>query len=488
MATKTRERPAAATTAAASLFNSPAVESALQAILRELAAAQSRLTGVRAPSRELVESYQQHLARIEAVRGRPPLYPYIGSGLGHGPLVELLDGSVKYDMINGIGVHMFGHGDPDMIATAIRAAMSDIVMQGNLQFNADSTEFAETLVAEAAQGSSLRFAFITNSGAMANEQALKVCYQKTNAAPRIIAFNDCFMGRSTTMAQIGDTPGYRVGIPLSIPVDYMPFYDPDLGRESIDLAVRRLRQYINRYPSQHACFVFELVQGEGGFNTAPREFFIPLMELCRESGIPVWIDEVQTFGRTGRMFHFQQLELGQHVDIVTIGKMSLACAVLFAEAISPKPGLLSGTFIGSSVGLQVGKRVIERLRDGGYYGSGGRIARLHEAFGVHAKALVEKHPDWFPPVPDGRGGRRVRGAHYGGIGGMMRFTPFAGEKPRVMKALNIMFEEGVIAFYCGHDPYHIRFLPPIGVMEPAQFADVFTIVERALGRAAKDGD
>ena len=47
-----------------------------------------------------------------------------------------------------------------------------------------------------------------------------------------------------------------------------------------------------------------------------------------------------------------------------------------------------------------------------------------------------------------------------------------------------MFDDGVIAFYCGRDPFHIRFLPPVGVMEPQQFDDVFRIVESSLERVA----
>src|SRR5690606_30775571 len=103
----------------------------------------------------------------------------------------------------------------------------------------------------------------TNSGAMANESALKVCYQKNAPASRVIAFSDCFMGRSVTMAQIGDSAAGRVGIPLTTQVDYVPFYDPDLGEESTRNSVAFLQRYIERYPGQHACFVMELVQGEG---------------------------------------------------------------------------------------------------------------------------------------------------------------------------------------------------------------------------------
>lgn len=475
---------AGAGTEAGAFFSSPAVTGAIESVKEELQRRQAGLTGARPASEALRERFADWLRRHAEARGRAALYPYVGSGLGRGALVELADGSVKWDMITGIGVHAFGHSDPDLVATAMRAALSDTVLQGNLQFNADSVAFAEMLVAEASKGSRLKHCFLTNSGAMANESALKVCFQKHNAAPRVIAFSDCFMGRSTTMAQIGDSAAGRVGLPLNVLVDYMPFYDPEHGARSIEHTLSHLRQVIARYPGQHACFVMELVQGEGGFNQAPREFFVALMEECRRHSIAVWADEVQTFGRTERMFHFQQLELGSLVDVVTIGKMSQVCAALYTEEYNPKPGLLSGTFIGGAVELQVGARIIERLRDGGYYGPDGRIAALQAAFRERAAKLVASHPEWFPPIPHPSGLRRVNTPFFGGVGGMMRLTPFGGDKTLILKALNILFEEGVIAFYCGHAPYHLRFLPPIGVMEPAQFDPVFEILERALARTA----
>ncbi|MCA9291026.1 MAG: aminotransferase class III-fold pyridoxal phosphate-dependent enzyme, partial [Phycisphaerales bacterium] len=446
--------------------------------------AQAGITGARGPRPGAEHLLTGALDRLAAVKGRPALYPYVGSGVGHGPLVELMDGSVKWDMINGIGVHMFGHGDPELVRVALRASMSDVVMQGNLQFNEDSIAFGELLVREAGKASAIRHAFITNSGAMSNESALKVCFQKNAPASRVIAFSNCFMGRSTAMAQIGDSAGGRVGIPLNVLVDYMPFFDPEDPEGSTRYAVRRLEEYIERYPRQHACFVMELVQGEGGFNVAPREFFEPLMKLCRQHRIAVWADEVQTFGRTEEMYHYHHLGLGEYVDVVTIGKMSQVCACLFTEAYAPKPGLLSGTFIGSTVGLNVGRASLQRLLDGGYYGPKGRIAKLHASFREHASAFIAKHAEWFPPVPHPHHGDPMAVGLFGGIGGMMRITPFGGRKDMVTKLLNVMFEEGVIAFYCGHGPYHLRFLPPVGVMQPAQFKDVFAIMERSMARVA----
>ncbi|RLT00688.1 MAG: aminotransferase class III-fold pyridoxal phosphate-dependent enzyme, partial [Planctomycetota bacterium] len=270
----------------------PAVEAAIKSILAELACSQQQLTGARPANGATRENLHAWLQRAADVRGRSGLYPYLGSGVGNGPLVELADGSVKWDLINGIGVHMFGHSDPMLVEAMLRASLSDLVMQGNLQYNEESIEFAEILRDEAAAHSRIRHCFVTNSGCMANEAALKLCQQKTNGAPRIIAFADCFMGRSTTMSQIGDTSAYRQGIALNVLVDYLPFYEEEFGERSMDRALWQLDQYIARYPGQHCALIAELIQGEGGFNSAPRDFFVALFERARKAGIPIWDDEV----------------------------------------------------------------------------------------------------------------------------------------------------------------------------------------------------
>jgi 4-aminobutyrate aminotransferase-like enzyme len=472
------------------LRQSPAVRNAISAIVEEVKARSATITGVRGPkSPELAQSYQAFLELAGRVRGRGLYYPYVGSGIGNGPFVELMDGSVKLDMITGIGVQFFGHSDPELTAAALEAATSDMVMQGHLMANEEAVRFAEVLVEHASKGSRLAHAFLCNSGVMANENALKVCFQKkAPAACRVIAFAHCFMGRTWAMSQIGDSAANRVGLPLNTLVDYMPFYDPVVASRMgagdasgktrfIDMAVSHLRQYIERYPGQHACFIFELVQGEGGFNTAPPEFFRELMTVCRDSGVPVWDDEVQTFGRTTSLFAYDALGLGDFVDVCCVGKMSQVCAVLFTKDFNPKPGLLSATFLGSSDALRAGRRVVERLASGDYYGPGGRIARHHALFVEGVRALARKHPGWFPA---GDGYDDIAG----GAGGMMRFTPFGGKKEPVVALCNAMFEEGIITFYCGHGPYHVRVLPPLGVLEESAWPVAFGLVERSMARVA----
>ncbi len=469
---------------ARALAETPAVAGAIDAILHELGQAQASITAARPALPELAESYETFLSRQAEAKGRAPWFPYVGSGLGNGPLVQLADGSVKWDLINGIGVHMFGHGDPDLVATALRASLGDTVMQGNLQFNTDVIEFAGLLVEQAGQSSGIKHCFLINSGALANESALKVCCQKNAPADRVLTFAGAFAGRTMAMIQIGDSAAGRVGLPITLQVDYVPFYDADRPEASTAEAMKALDDAITRYPGRHACFAMELVQGEGGFNVAPREFLVALMQRCREHGIGVWVDEIQTFGRCGEMFYFQQLDLGEYVDVVTIGKMAQVCGCLFTKDYAPQAGLLSATFVGSTAALQVGRRMIERLRDGGYWGPDGRIAQLHAAFRQRMDKFVAEHPEWFGPItlPDGGTSTRL----YDGVGGMMRFTPFGGVKQKVLATVHRMFEVGVIGFYCGRGPFHVRFLPPVGVMEPRHFDDVFTILTAALAQAAGD--
>lgn len=481
-AATSHKTPLAEGLAGHALATDPAVENAIDTLVDRVAEHSKAITDVRPAQSEMAASFDELVAKAEAMKGRPLLYKYIGSGVGNGALVELADGSVKWDMIIGIGVHMFGHSHPELIRAAARASIEDVAKSGNLMTNAKAYQFGEKLVELAKRNSRLSEAFITTSGAVANESAIKIAYQKHAPASRVIAFEHCFMGRTVTMAQIGDSAGGRQGIPLTTQVDYMPFYDPIEAEamgvaKYIDAAKAKLQQYITRYPGQHACFIFELVQGEGGFNTAPREYFVELMEMCKANNIAVWDDEIQSFGRTRNMFAYETYGLGEYVDLFCVGKMTQACATLWTEEYKPKPGLLSGTFTGSATDFAVGTRMLEMLEDGNYYGDDGLIARHHKAFREQVDALAKKHPEWFP-VTDKMSGLS------GGEGGMMRFTPFGGDQKKVIAACKACFEEGVVLFWCGHGPYHVRMLPPMGVMKLEDWPRVFEVVERALARVA----
>ena len=460
-----------------------AIKSAIDSIVAQVQQHSATITEIRPAIDGLKDDYQQLLDRAAKVKGRALLYPLLGSGAGNGPLVEMADGSVKWDLVTGIGVHFFGHSHPELVRASLESSIQDTAKHGNLQSNFDAFRFGELLLELAGRNSRLSECFITTSGAVANESALKVCYQKHAPASRVIAFKDCFMGRTITMAQIGDSAAGRDGIPLSTQIDYMPFWtEANVARAGgeakfIEHACDQLREYITRYPRQHACFIFELLQGEGGFNVAPREFFVALMDICREHNIAIWDDEIQSFGRTQEMFAYETLDLGDYIDVFCVGKMTQACAALYTKEYSPRAGLLSGTFTGASQDFSTGTRILEMLRDGDLYGQSGKLNHHHDQFRKHVKLLAEKHPAWFPDVPEQSG-------IAGGMGGMMRMTPFGGDKNKVIAACKACFDEGAIVFWCGHGPFHVRMLPPVPVLKDEHWPKIFECIERGFAKVA----
>jgi len=466
-----------------SIRQSPVIQKAIDSIVSEVEKQTASITEIRGPRDELVTPYAAAVEAAGETRGWPLLYPYLGSGAGRGPLVELGDGSVKWDLVSGIGVHFFGHCHPEIIRAQARASLEDTTKHGNLQSGALPYRFAKKLVDLAGRKSRLSRAFLTTSGAMANELALKVCMQKRWPGTRILAFKHCFMGRSLTMTSIGDSAAARVDVPTTVEVDYMPFWNArgaeKIGGKTkfIDWSLWQLDQYVKRYPGRHACFVMELIQGEGGFNVPPKEYLEELMKACKGYGIPVWDDEIQSFGRTTEMFAFEHFDLGEYIDVLCVGKMTHVCSALWTDEMAPKPGLLSGTFTSGTADFEVGMTLLENLESGGYYGDDGLFAKHHAEFRMHAEALVAKHPEWFPAV-------EYAPELVGGAGGMMRMTPFGGVKEKIAAAAKAIYAEGAVLFWCGHGPVHLRMLPPMPAMELDQWPAIFEVLERGLAKAA----
>lgn len=440
----------------------PAVLKAKQTLLETAKKYQSQIKGVSPANPQLKTSYEELIHAMNTARGSKLWYPYLGSGIGNGALVELLDGSVKYDFICGIGVHYLGHSHPKVISAQLDAALTDTVMQGHLQQNQDSLLFSNLLV----KASGLDHCFLTTSGAVANENALKIALQKKFPAQRVLAFDRCFVGRTLTLAQISDKPKFREGLPLNIAVDYIPFYDPQREDESLKEAVLKLKKVIARYPKEHAVMIFELVQGEAGFYPGSEGFFKTVMTILKEHGIAIFIDEIQTFGRTTELFCFKHFHLEDFVDIVSIGKLSQCCATLFREEFKPRAGLLSQTYTGATAAIRAGYAIIEHLLNNGFFGKTGRIQKIQEFFHARLKELENRYPN------------KIKGPF--GIGSMVAFTPFDGDEKKVSAFAHKLFENGVISFIAGDYPTKVRFLVPAGVITEDDILQVITIVEKTL--------
>lgn len=456
-----------AKTVADGFFADPRLKEAKKLIQDALKEHQAQITSVKSANPELKESYDQLLKRMAEFRGGALFYNYLGTGIGNGPFVELADGSVKYDFITGIGVHYMGHSHPGVIEAQINGAISNTVMNGHLQQNTDSAKLVEIFSKEACKnGAEVKNVFLTTSGAMANENAFKMIFQKRYPAARFFAFEKCFAGRTLGMAWVTDKAAYRQGLPKTIDVDYIPFYCAGDHQGSIDKAVYAMKKAISRFPAQHAGFIMELIQGENGSWVGHTEYFEALIKVCQENNTSVLVDEVQTFARTRDLFAFQYFKLDKYVDIVSVGKNSQVCATLFKDDHKPKPSLMSQTFTGSSSQIAASYFMINEMVNGGYLGENGKIEKLHNHFKGHLERLEKKYPGV------------VSGPF--GIGAMVAMTVFGGDEAKAKNFTMKLFENGVLSFMAGTGPTRVRFLMPIMATNNKHIDEVCEIIEKTL--------
>ncbi len=445
---------------ASKLLEDPRIAQARKLILESIEDHKIQITSIKPPSEDQTQ-YQALVDILGSIRGMPLYYPYIGSGFGSGPYVELADGSIKLDMISGIGPNLLGHSHLGIAEALIDSALTDTVLQGNLMHNMDALHLAQKLT----EISGLDHCFLSSSGAMACENALKVLFQHHYPANRVLAFEHCFIGRSIALSQITDKPTYRQGLPQLLHVDYIPFYN-HLDPLSTQKTLEMIEMYIARYPGQHACICLELIQGEGGIIEGTASFFEAIIDLCRSKRIGIYVDEVQTYGRTETLFAHHLYGLKDKVDVVSIGKVSLVCATLYNRRLAPKPGLLSQTFTASTASIKASLWFLENLDRLNLYGPEGKINLLAHEFHAALSALNKR-------IPNSAQGPYGRGA-------LIAFSPFNWDLSRVNSFLKRLYINGVIAFSAGSHPARVRMLPPIAVMEKEHIETVISIIEKSI--------
>ena len=454
-------------TVASEYFSDPRLEEAKNLIDLALTDHSKKITKVKPGNPDLKEEYTKMLEDFSSDRGGKLFYDYIGSGIGNGPLVELADGSVKYDFITGIGVHYFGHSHPGVVKAQVDGAVTNTTMSGNLQQNVDSPKLFKLLLEQANKyGADFDHMFMTSSGVMAAENSLKMVFQKRFPAHRVVAFEKCFMGRTLAVSQITDKAAYRVGLPKSLTVDYLPFYDANNHEGSIRMATKHLEWYFNRYPGEYAAMCMELIQGEGGYWVGHEDYFKAICEVCKKHNVSVIVDEVQTFMRTKEMFAFQYFKLDKYVDMVNIGKNSQICATIYRADHKPKPGLISQTFTSSGSAINAAHYIINEVANNGYLGNEGKIERIHAKFKSNLEKLSEKYPD------------KIEGPW--GIGAMVGMTLFKGDTAKSKEFTFKLFDNGVLSFIAGANPTRVRFLVPIGAVTEDHIDDVSQIIDKTL--------
>lgn len=284
-----------------------------------------------------------------------------------GANVEDLDGNTYLDLTAGIAVTSLGHGNLD-IATALMEQAQKVISTSNLFHNENAGPLAEKLVKSTAYpgGSNEPWAyqaFFTNSGAEANEAALKFARKSGFQSGQdnkygITAFQNGFHGRTLGVLSVTPKKAYQEPFePLLPGVAVLPF--------------NASKAEIHRKVNANTCGVIvEPIQGEGGINVANKDFLRHLRERCDETGALLIFDEIQCgLGRTGRLWAHHHFSPDCAPDILTMAKplgngIPIGAALVnkrVADAL--KVGDHGTTFGGNPLACKVGSVVFDQLND-----------------------------------------------------------------------------------------------------------------------------
>ena len=306
---------------------------------------------------------------------------------GEGAYVFTPDGEAYLDFSAGIAVNSLGHANPVLVA-ALAEQAGKLWHTSNLFRIPGQERLAERLAA----ASFADRVFFTNSGAEANECAIKTArrYHYANGHPerfRIVTIEGAFHGRTLATLAAGGQQKYLEGFgPKSEGFDQVPFGDI----EAVKAAVT----------PETAAVMIEPIQGEGGVRTFPQGYFKELRALCDANGLLLVMDEVQTgVGRTGKFFAYEWTGIAP--DILTSAKgigggFPLgACLATEAAASGMTPGTHGTTFGGNPLAMAVGNAVLDVVLADGF------LDHVRET-GLYLKqrlaALVDGHPDVFDGV------------------------------------------------------------------------------------------
>ena len=270
---------------------------------------------------------------------------------GDGVYLYDTDGKKYLDFMAGIAVSGLGYGNVEL-KNALKEQIDNLLHSSNLYYNTTCGKAAEAL----RRASGMDRIFFTNSGAEANEGALKAArkyaWQKKSGRFEFIAMKDSFHGRTMGALSVTEHPAYREPFEPLIP--------------GISFAEFNNLESVKKLVNEKTCgIIVEPVQGEGGINTATKEFMTGIRKLCDEEGILMICDEIQCgMARTGEMFAWQLY--GTKPDIMTMAKAigsgvpvgAFAMTKAVAEA-SLKPGDHGTTYGGNPLACAAVAKTLE---------------------------------------------------------------------------------------------------------------------------------
>lgn len=258
------------------------------------------------------------------------------------------DKGQKYlDFYGGHAVISIGHTHPHYVKR-IEDQLEKIAFYSNSVQNPVQEALAEKL--GKASGCENYDLFMCNSGAEANENALKMASFHTGKA-KVIAFRNSFHGRTSAAVATTDNPKINAPINRQQEVTFLPLNDFDAFEKAIS-------------SEGYCAVILEAIQGVGGLDEPTTEFYQFIAQKCKENGVVLIADEVQSgYGRSGKFFAFQHH--GIQPDIISIAKGMgngfPVGGILIHESFEPSYGLLGTTFGGNHLACAASLAVLEVL-------------------------------------------------------------------------------------------------------------------------------
>ncbi|MEA9976453.1 MULTISPECIES: aspartate aminotransferase family protein [unclassified Pseudomonas] len=288
------------------------------------------------------------------------------------------------DAVAGVAVTNVGHSHPRIVA-AISEQAGLLLHTSNLY----TIDWQQRLAQKLTRLSGLDRVFFNNSGAEANETALKLArlhgWQKGIERPLIVVMDKAFHGRTLGTLSASDGPAVRLGF-QTLPGDFIKVKFGDSAA---------LEKIAEAYGDRITAVLMEPIQGEAGVQVAPAGYLQAVRDLCSRRGWLLVLDEIQTgIGRTGLMFAFEHERIVP--DVLTLAKALGngipigACLAREKVAQLFTPGSHGSTFGGNPLACRVGCTVLDIIEDQGLLKN---AERQGERLLAALRAELDDHPN-----------------------------------------------------------------------------------------------
>ncbi len=373
------------------------------------------------------------------------------------------DGNSYLDFVAGIATCTLGHAHPALI-DAVTKQIQTLHHVSNLYYIPQQGDLAQWLT----QNSCADFAFFCNSGAEANEGAIKLARKYAHTVlgihnPVIITANASFHGRTLATVTATAQPKYQQNFSPLVPgFHYVPYNDI----AALEAAIAQL----DASERQVAAILLEPLQGEGGVRPGEVSYFQKVRQLCNDKGILLMLDEVQVgIGRSGQLWGYENL--GIEPDIFTSAK-GLAGGIPIGAMLCKAfcnvftPGDHASTFGGNPFACAAALAVCQTLTQENLLANvrvrGEQLRKGLKAIAAHQES-AHQHPAF---ITDVRG--------WGLINGMEISADVALTAPEVVK---VAMDKGLLLVPAG--PKVVRFVPPL-IVSGAEVEEALSILERVF--------